>query len=429
MRHARVLLTVLVLVGCREAPLRLGTGNADLGRSLLEVWNSNDAGPVVLDTSAQVTGSFNTIVSLTHPATIDLGVVQNDYRIAINLDSSGWQSGTSYVRSVWPLYSQVLFVLCRAGEEGRSLAELVRGRQVGVASGGSGSRQLVRALLEHHGLDSSAYRVSQCSYEALHPSDTVDVAFVLRSFVDEQLRSWVHDPRYRLVSLDTPRYGERSSVVDGFCLNYPLARPYFLPRGAMGQQPSAPVLTLAVDAVLVCRPELPADRVSALVEALHEHRSQLVSANPAYQDLPISLEGRSLQYPLHEGVQQYLERDKPTFFERYAETIGLLITVLSLGYAGLVTVTQTRKRRRKNRIDTYYTIVVDLEQRAPQLNSTAEVLTELGRLDQTRHKALEELAAERLDADASFVILLDLARSAEAALRRRLSALEAVADD
>lgn len=333
------------------------------------------------------------------------------------------------IRSIWPVGTQVLFIVHRADNRAPTLAELVRGKQIGVATQGSGSLQLIGALLAHHGLDPASYTTRRCTYEQNWPSDSVDVSFILRPTSDTLMRKLIADPRYRLFSLDVPRYSEQSSFVDGFCLNYPFARPYFLPRGALGTVPTAPVLTVAVDMVLVCRASQDPGQVARLVGTLVEHRSQLVSDNVVFQDMPTSLEGRTLQYPLHEGVQQYLERDKPTFFERYAETIGLLITLLSLGYAGLVTVTQTRKRRRKNRIDTYYTIVVDLEQRAPQLNSTAEVLTELRRLDQTRHKALEELAAERLDADASFVILLDLARSAEAALRRRLSALEAVADD
>ncbi len=360
---------------------------------------------------------------------LDLAGIQNDTRLAYTKSTVPGLRADQLIRSIWPLGTQVLFIVCRADNPARTLAELVRGKQIGVATRGSGSLQLIAALLAHHGIDSSSYTTRHCAYEQNWPSDSVDAAFILRTTSDSMVRKRIADPRYRLFSLDVPRYGERSSFVDGFCLNYPFARPYFLPRGALGTVPTEPVLTVAVDVVLVCRVTQDPTQVARLVATLLEHRSQLVSENVFLQDMPISLEGRTLQYPLHEGVQQYLERDKPTFFERYAETIGLIITVLSLGYAGLVTVTQTRKRRRKNRIDTYYTIVVDLEQRAPQLSTTAEVLTELGRLDHTRHKALEELAAERLDADASFVILLDLVRSAEAALRRRLGELEAVADD
>ena len=407
--------------GCiwRDKPLLLSPTRSDAFQNLAALWN--DIGPdsvQYIDSAGAQGGSLiNARELLAHR--LDLALIQNDTRIVLTQDSSLPQRGDKRIRSVWPINTLVLIIVCRADNPARTLEQLVKGKQIGIPTVGSGAPQLITALLMHFGISPASYNIRRCAYEQLLPSDSVDVAFSLRLISEAYVRNLASDPRFRIFSLDIPRYGEESSFVDGFCLNYPFARPYFLPRGTLGIAQTEPTLTVAVDVVLICRASQDPEQVARLVATLVEHRSQLVSENPVFQDLPTSLEGRTLQYPLHEGVHQYLERDKPTFFERYAETIGLVITLLSLGYAGLVTVTQTRKRRRKNRIDTYYTIVMDLEQRAPELATLAEVHTEQRRLLAVRHKALHELADERLDADASFVILLDLVRSAQVGLEAR----------
>ena len=431
MNRALLCLTIAgLLASCHQSdrPLRLAPLLWGLGPSLQSHWNEFGRDSVQYKNAADMNlGSITSVQELVAHR-LDIAAIQNDARITLAQDSAPSPRADRLIRSIWPLGTQVLFIVCRADNRALTLAELVRGKQIGVALRGSGSLQLIAALLAHHGLDPASYITRRCAYEQNWPSDSVDVSFILRPNSDAMVRKLIADPRYRLFSLDVPRYGEQSSYVDGFCLNYPFARPYFLPRGALGTVPTAPVLTVAVDMVLVCRASQDPEQVARMVGTLIEHRSQLVSDNVVFQDMPTSLEGRTLQYPLHEGVRQYLARDQPTFFERYAELFGLVITLISLGYAGLVTVVQTRKRKLKNKIDTYYAAVIEIEQRALGLNALRELEAARLQLDEVRHEALRELAAERLAADASFVIFLDLIRSATAALAQRKHELQAQHD-
>ena len=125
--------------------------------------------------------------------------------------------------------------------------------------------------------------------------------------------------------------------------------------------------------------------------------------------------------PYHQGAAAYYERSQPPFLVEYAEAISLGLTLLVGLYSGSIALREWMRRRKKNRIDSYYVETVELT--ADLSGASIESLRKAhGALLRLRQKAFADLVAEKLDANESFTILQDHINSELATIE---SAIEA----
>jgi hypothetical protein len=223
--------------------------------------------------------------------------------------------------------------------------------------------------------------------------------------------------------LDNYELAGRGSVVDGFCMSYQGARPFIIPKGTFGNAPAAPVLTVAIDAVLLARTDLDEDLVYQLVKSLLENQQTLARANPLLRETDEQFDKSSLSYPLHPGAMRYYDRNEPTFIERYVDLIGVGIS-LSIGLAGAISgFVRWNNRRRKNRIDRYYVEVLAIEGSIEGLTTIEECSRAIAALLDLRRAAFRQLIDEKLAADESFRIFIALVDDVEARIEQRLRGL------
>ena len=219
----------------------------------------------------------------------------------------------------------------------------------------------------------------------------------------------------KIFSLDDYRLDGKGSRVDGFVLRNPDYHSIVIPKNALGAYPQEPVLTLALTVVLVTSKHTPDTLVYDVAETVLENAHTLSRRNPLLGFLSRRMNEMHLNAPLHEGTKQYLNRDQPSFLEKYAEVIALMVTigVLAVGAAG--SANKFWKRRMKDRIDVYYQGVQDVEERvAAGALEAAEAEKELFEL---RRRAVVQLQQEKLVVDESFSIFLSLVHSSLSRLR------------
>ena len=75
---------------------------------------------------------------------------------------------------------------------------------------------------------------------------------------------------------------------------------------------------------------------------------------------------------LHPGAQAFTERDAPDIYERYSGVAEVVVTLLIGLVSGFYAVVQIYHRRRKNRIDRFYTEVIALRDSISSDNTDAE---------------------------------------------------------
>ena len=120
-----------------------------------------------------------------------------------------------------------------------------------------------------------------------------------------------------------------------------------------------------------------------------------------------------LSFPLHSGARRYIDRNEPSTLERYAETINMLVYVTFLLLTAGVGFARWHARRKKDRIDHFYSRIMAIRVRAlkePRLPLLAE-------LQQLELEAFDALIKEKLAADESFRIFIELLTRATAELR------------
>ncbi len=188
------------------------------------------------------------------------------------------------------------------------------------------------------------------------------------------------------------------------------ALTYSLPGNESG------IDALAVDMLLVARGDLKDEVVFDLTATLLEEKARFAAVEPAlFRWLRSSFDNDDLAFPLHRGARQYFERDEPGFLERYAETLNFLVYLTVLLLSGLVALGRWRARLRKDRIDAFYTRILDLRTRQDE-QVPRELLEELEKMER---EAFTALIDERLAADDSFRIFTELAQGLRRDLERR----------
>lgn len=204
----------------------------------------------------------------------------------------------------------------------------------------------------------------------------------------------------------------RGALVDGICLRYPEFEPFILPRELYGSYTTTPVLTVKMEALLVCRSDLPVDFVYETCSILTDQKHRLAGINPLLAGFGDDFSPNELNMVLHQGARNFLERYQPGFLERYAEVLSVLISIIIALGSGLITLRQWRRSIKKNKIEVFYKSIMLLIDEIPHIQTLTEaerITVELNALQKT---TIELVIQEKLSADESFIIFLKLCKQA-----------------
>jgi hypothetical protein len=343
------------------------------------------------------------IIKLIDDEKIDIGIVKND------VDLHG---GYSNVRTLMPLFPDVLLILCRS-DSGNSIQNLFAKNKAAMILDKKEERNVIDLFLKKNGASTE-------NMGEIHAADSAaltealndyDVLVLFASLNSNSVRNILRNWNGTIYSLDDPKLMGQGSMVDGFCMAYPKALPFIIPKGTYGRWPLQPVLTFAVYDVLVCNKNLDEHLVYDMLKNIYDMQSTLAEDNFEFGLLDADVESHKFSFPLHEGAIKYMLRDKPTFWERESEVLGLIITLVVLASGGLTTLLKYFKQRRKDRVDTYYQKVIYVNTRARQTKDIEQKENFLTELLLIRTNAFEQLIAESLDANEAFTIFGNLVNS------------------
>lgn len=345
---------------------------------------------------------------------VELALVQNDAR------------GGRSVRSVAGLYQEVLHLVCRDDSEIRSLADL-KGKTIGIGAPGSGTEAISRAILEFSGVPDQGKLIRQLTFsDALDHLEggKLDAGFFLTGLGAAVIpEAWKRGAMsLAAIAMRPIESGESQSVAkaftEGFRVHYPHIRAATIPMMAYAGRPKFPVPTMSVTAVLVCNENVDSDIIEKVTRTLFEQRAVLSQRNSAFASLDEVSAQAGLQFPIHEGAEQFYRRSDPGFLASNAEAMGFVLTLAILTWSVVAWGQKVYAQGRKNRIDIYYREVNDVNQR---LNSLIDLDScnqcELT-LNEIRQRASSELVDEQLAADDAYIIYQNMLNGCQDALAR-----------
>lgn len=346
----------------------------------------------------------------------DFALIQNDITSKKDL---------SKVRTVIPLYPQILFIIYQPDIEANSLQELVKGRKIAVGPKTGGTAIFVEHLLQNYGIPSDSYELYYSSYSENTISDIIPISISLTSPNNTRISNMILEKNGKIWSLDNPEMLGNGTSVEGFCLMNPLAHPFIIPKNIFRQHPENPILTVAVYNLLVTSEKIDSDIVYSLVSTILENKEILSNKDVRFRFLDENLTHKSsFQFPLHEGTRNYLKRNEPSFFERYAELFGVLLTVGTIFLGAVSSLISIGRRRRKNLIDHYYLDVMEIENALAETKDSTKLEQYFIELKQLRQKAFQAVVKEKLGADDSFRIFIAFLSDVMREIRNQLETEE-----
>jgi len=304
------------------------------------------------------------------------------------------------IETILPLYPTVLHIAYRKDLDASSSETLLRGARIYAGPAGSASRLVFERIIQRLGFDTTEYE---------YVSDVGDDPDVFIVFAPIAPDRFVDYPDYRLFSFGKPDTIGTGSVVDAAVLLNPHFRPFVIPAATYGQSTPGPVVTIAVDKLLVARSDLDSSVVYDLIDDILRLRPALATRKPGlFQDLTEDFDASRSRFVLHAGTQDYLQRDTPTFLERYSGiaevVVTLIVGLVSLLFAGF----RILRMRRKNLIDTFYLRTHELRRSITDLSSAEERQRVIDQVRELQSEAFDLLIAEKLSADESFQIFITL---------------------
>ena len=333
--------------------------------------------------------------------------------LALTSNAQHYRKG---ITTVMPLYPTVLHILYRKDRPADTAVHLLRGASVNAGPVGSASRQMLTEVLE--GL---ALRAEEINFvEGLDSLPDVSVLYLPIS--PEKVRAVLDDSgaagEYRFLSLGSPDEIGTGAAVDRAVLLNPRLQPFVIPVGIYGDTPEEPVLTLAVDKLLVSRPGLDEADVYDLIGEIRRLQPALAASYPLlFSGLREEFDAAGSSFVLHPGAQAFTQRDAPTFYERYSGVAEVLVTLVIGLVSGGYAIVQIYNRRRKNRIDAFYKEVMAVRDSVSERSAATERSAAVERVRALQNEAFDMLMREKLAADESFRIFVTLSNDIIAQLK------------
>lgn len=302
------------------------------------------------------------------------------------------------VRAVLPVYKSVLHILLRQGSELNDPEQPLRNKTIYISNDSPAGRAFIEMAAARQKLPLDQLLL----VSVLEPGKT-DLIIYFGPINPRNPRWYV--PGYRLFSL---HFDAVDRVMSSRAIGYML--PHIEPEVIPAQTYDLPgnesdIYTLSVDTLLATRKTVPEDTIYRFSKTLLQQKPRLAAVAPEiFSEVTEDFDPLSLSFPLHSGSRRYLERDEPSTLERYAETINLLAYLLFALVTGAIGLARIHSQRKKNRIDQYYSRIMAIRMRAMN-EPHAPLLFELHQLEL---EAFELLISEKLAADESFRIFIEL---------------------
>lgn len=198
------------------------------------------------------------------------------------------------------------------------------------------------------------------------------------------------------------------SSVEGLNLIFPYLYPFILPKSFYNGEPEKPVLTSAFPDILVARSDLDNSTVYEVTEALIDNRARLIQHDNIYNLLDKDYGNQQFSFPFHTGAIKYPNRKKPSIWMQYAKIIWPFVSMLALLIGALASVHNRIRQRKKIRIETIYFSLLKIRQQAFDKPDESEKDRLMKELQGLRSSAFDALMHNKLVANESFSIFLNL---------------------
>jgi TRAP-type uncharacterized transport system substrate-binding protein len=321
------------------------------------------------------------------------------------------------VNTVVVFYPQILHIFYSKNYEPQTFQELVNDKTLYIGKEGSGSYRFMMSLFEFFNIDQS--RVVLTS----NPFDDFDVYVGFTDILTNDKLQGLSD--FNLYSFDDPSKIGNGSIVEAISLKYPKVQPFIIPEKTYGEMTDKAIATISSDAVLVCRKDLLDLSIQDMISTIFKEKQLFNNISPLiFKSLTENFDRSRLTYPLHNGARVYLDRDEPSFLERYAELFGVILSIAIALISAIISLSKWQTQKKKDRVDVFYKVLIDIKKELHELKTSHDVFIKIKEIKEAQNKAFEMLINEELVANESFRIFMELSKETIQEVQQRARILK-----
>ena len=325
------------------------------------------------------------------------------------------------IRTISPLYNQILFIIYPDSLKPKNLGDLIRGKKIGFGIEKGGTAGFTQNILKEFGVDYSEYVSVYTNNTDNYCNNLIDVSCSFTSFNNSRVVKMLREKNHCLFSLGDAEKAFNGSAVDGICKKLWTAKPFIIPKNSYYVKPEKSGLTVSVYTSLLCKKNLDTEFVHNITEIIIKNKATLIKQNPVINQISEDNLYETLYFPLHQGVHMFLDRNKPSFLEQYAEVMALILSIVIIMAGIISSYRKWNKQRKKDRIDVYYEQVLEIDRTISKTEDINILEQKMKILYELREQAFENLIKEKLSADESFKIYLDLTTGTIQKIERSLA--------
>lgn len=281
--------------------LTLATGGTagtyyPLGGAIGQILSSKTG---VVNITAQSTGASNENMNLIGAGDVDMAIVQNDIAHYAYNGIEFFKTKNENFSAMARIYPELIQTVTNADSPINSVADF-KGRKISVGAPGSGNEANVRQITSAFALDYQSFEPHFLSYAetADHFKDRLVDAFM---FTTGAPNSAIQDIATMHPLKFIPIGGADRDIL---MQKYPFFAAEVIPANTYKGQ-TEDVQTVAVQAILIVRKDLPEDVVYAMTKALFENRAEIGQAHHKGNSIDPQRALDGITVPVHPGAEKY----------------------------------------------------------------------------------------------------------------------------
>ena len=321
------------------------------------------------------------------------------------------------LRAVAPLFPEVLHILHKKNYQPQSLQELLEGKKIFSGLGNSQEYNLCKKLIHD-------FKINAAEIEFVHTNNQneADVIFLFTDLVSATDLKNLND--YQFFSLDDPSLLGSGTIAEAISIRNPGLTPFIIPKATYADFSPFAILTLKSESILICKENLDQHMVYEISRLITENKQRFFSISPLmHKEFEYDFEKSSSVYPLHLGTKNFLDRNKPTFIQRNAETIGVIVTLMIGLISGFFTYRNYMNHKKKDKIDIYYGKLDKIRHNISSA-SQAQLKEWLIEIRTLESETIELLIKEKLSANDSYLVFMRLVDLTRRELKDALNELD-----
>lgn len=308
------------------------------------------------------------------------------------------------IRTIIPFFHEVLVVLSKRQLQHDEIDSLIRAGDYLILSKEIDELDFYKRMIPNFTGDTTINYRLENHFNLKEDLEKSTVLLFFSARENYELGQILFNKEAYIHSLDKEEDVGKGSFIEGFCKEYKKTTPYTLSRYAFGITMEKPIFTLAVHELLVAKDNLRSKVVYDLIETIHHHHVVPIFESSNSYTFEVNHQDINLSFPFHDGTIDYLNRDQPTFVERYAEVMGFILSAFILLFGLVASLRATIKQRKKDRMDQYYHELIEIKESIHTFtpNELRRKLTEMQKV------VFDLLIREKLSANDEFVIFMML---------------------